>query len=296
MIMSMNLLAAMLLAVAVSIPPASQAPRRASERTRDIYVSAVDAKGAPVPGLGVADVKVREDGVTREVLKVAPATAPMQVMLVVDDSQAAGLAVHELREALLAFAAKMQGHAEVGLVTIGERPTSIVSSTPDMNALKNGITRIFARPGSGAYFTEAVLDVTKGLQKRKAERPVIVAVTMEGVEFSNLPYPRVLQQLYASGATLHVLEVGPPNTSIDDEMRNRNTVIAEGTENTGGRRDQVLSQLALPERLRQLADEMLNQYVVTYGRPETLIPPEKIQVTTTRPGVTVRARKRTAGR
>jgi VWFA-related protein len=296
MIMSISPLAAILLAIAVSIPTASQAPQRASDRTRDIYVSAVDAKGAPVTGLGVADFKVREDGVAREVLKVAPATAPMQVMLLVDDSQAAGSAIHDLREALVAFADKMQGHAEVGLVTIGERPTSVVSSTPNMNAVKNGISRIFARPGAGTYFTEAVLDVTQSLQKRKAERPVIVAIAMEGVEFSNLPYPRVLELLYASGATLHVLEVGPPNTSIDDETHNRNVVMAEGTTNTGGRRDQVLSQIALPGRLRQLADEVLNQYVVTYARPETLIPPEKIQVTTTRPGLTVRARKRTAGR
>ena len=79
-------------------------------------------------------------------------------------------------------------------------------------------------------------------------------------------------------------------------MRNRNIVIAEGTERTGGRRDQLLAESALPEALQQLADELLNQYVVTYGRPETLIPPEKVEVTVTRPGVTVRARTRTAGR
>jgi len=286
----------MLFAFALSIPGGSQAPQRPSDRTRDIYVSAIDATGAPVTGLGVEDFKVREDGVAREVLKVAPATAPMQVMLLVDDSQAAGLAVHDLRLALTAFVDQIKGHGEIGLVTIGERPTSVVASTPDVTAVKNGINRIFARPGSGAYFTEGVREVIRGVQKRKAERPVIVAITFEGVEFSNLPYPRVLQDLYASGATLHALEVGAPTSSVDDEMRNRNTVIADGTDNTGGRRDQVLSHIALPERMAQLADELLHQYVVTYGRSDALIPPEKIQVTTTRPGVTVRARKRTADR
>ena len=44
----------------------------------------------------------------------------------------------------------------------------------------------------------------------------------------------------------------------------------------------------------QLADELTNQYVVQYGRPEQLIPPEKVQVTVNRPGVTVRARTRAA--
>jgi hypothetical protein len=42
--------------------------------------------------------------------------------------------------------------------------------------------------------------------------------------------------------------------------------------------------------MRQLAAELANQYVVTYARPETLIPPEKVSVTVTRPGLTVRAR------
>ena len=46
---------------------------------------------------------------------------------------------------------------------------------------------------------------------------------------------------------------------------------------------------ALPEKLKQLGNELLHQYVVTYSRPETLIPPEKVEVTVKRPGAEVRA-------
>jgi hypothetical protein len=106
----------------------------------------------------------------------------------------------------------------------------------------------------------------------------------------------VLDPLFASGATLHVLEVGVAPSSINDEMRNRNLVIAEGTEQSGGRRDQLLSDLSIPDRFRQLADELLSQYVVTYARPETLIPPEKISIGVTTAGLTVRARTRAAGK
>jgi hypothetical protein len=79
-------------------------------------------------------------------------------------------------------------------------------------------------------------------------------------------------------------------------MRNRNMVIAEGTSRTGGRRDQVLAFTAIPELLKQLAAELTTQYVVTYARPETLIPPEKVEVAVNRPGVTVRGPKRVSGR
>jgi hypothetical protein len=171
-----------------------------------------------------------------------------------------------------------------------------VQYTKDVAALKKGVGRIFARPGSGAYLTEGLLEVTKGLQKRGATRAEIVVITFTGAEFSNQQYQQVLDPLLASGATLHVLEVGMAPPSNTDEMRNRNMVIAEGTAQTGGRRDQLLADTAIPEKMKQLADELLSQYVVTYARPDTLIPPEKISVSSNKPGLTVRARTRAAGK
>jgi len=266
-------------------------------RTRDIYVSAVDAKGAPIEGLAVADVAVREDGAAREVLKVAPATAPIQIVLIVDDSQAAETAVPRMREGLPKFVDRLAGKAEIGIVTIGERPTSLVEHTTDAAALKKGIGRIFARPGAGSYLLDGIVEVLKGLKKREVERAHIVALTLESsTEFSNLSYEPVLDQLYASGVTLHVLAVGRQNSSMSDETRSRNQVIAEGTDKTGGRRDNLLDVMGIPEGLLKVADELTHQYVVTYGRPDTLIPPSKIQVTTSRPGVTIRARQRLAGK
>jgi hypothetical protein len=81
-----------------------------------------------------------------------------------------------------------------------------------------------------------------------------------------------------------------------DETRNLNAVVAEGTNRSGGRRDQVLAASGLAEALPRVADDLLHEYVITYGRPEKLIPPEKIQVTVSRPGATVRARTRVSGR
>jgi hypothetical protein len=118
----------------------------------------------------------------------------------------------------------------------------------------------------------------------------------DGPEFSNRYFEPVLEDLQKSGATLHVLAIGTPSSSQEDEMRNRNIVIADGTSRTGGRRDQVLALSAIPEVLKQLAAELNNQYVVTYARPEMLIPPQKVDVTVTQPGLTVRAPKRLSGR
>ena len=275
--------------VAAQDKPSSQA---SDVRTRDIYVSVLDSKGAAVTGLGAADFAVREDTVEREVLRATPATDPLDIVLLVDDSQAATRAIPYLRDGLSRFIDRMHGKAAIGIVTLGERPTSVVERSTDVAALKKGVNRIFARPGSGAYLLEAISEVSRGFQKREAKRPVIVAITIEGVEFSNLSYERVLDDLYKSGAALHVLAVGTPVAITSDEIRNKNVVISDGTDATGGRRDQLLSELAIPETLTKVAGELLHQYVVTYARPDALVPPEKVQVTVKKPGLTARARTR----
>ena len=290
-----NTLSLLALSLALVAPLAAgpQQPSRASDaRSRDLYVSVLDREGAAAKGLTAADFTVREDGVAREVLKAVPADEPLQVVLLVDDSQAATTAIPFMRDALNAFVDRMAGKAEIGIVTVGERPTSVAERTKDTVALKKGITRIFARPGSGAYLLEGIVDVARGFQKREAARPVIIALTIEGVEFSNQQYDRVLKELLASGATFHALAVGTPADASSDEMRNRAQVRALGTEQTGGRRDQLISNMAIGQALTKLAHELLNQYRVTYGRPDSLIPPEKIQVSVTKPGFTARARTR----
>jgi len=276
--------------LAAAAPSAQTQP--ADGRTQSIYVGVVDGKGDAVTGLTAKDFVVREDGVAREVLRAEPSSEQLDIVLLVDDSQAATEMIPHMRDALTRFVARMQGKAKVGIVTVGERPTSVVERTSDPEALKKGIGRIFARRGTGAYLLEGINEVLRGFRGRELMRPTIVALTAEGVEYSNLQHERINRDLVASGAALHVLAIGTPAPTDTDEMRNRNLVLAEGSEFTGGRREQLLSAMALEDRLEQLSAELVNQYVVTYGRPETLIPPEKVQVTVNTAGLTARTRTR----
>lgn len=284
-------LAALALAAALVLPSTAAAQAKAT----DIYVGVVDSKGEPATGLAADDFRVREDGTAREILKAGPATEPLTVALLVDDSQAASPALQMIREAVEAFIASLAGKAEMTIVSIGERPTIVVDYTTDQKRLQDGAKRIFPRSGAGAYLMDAIVDVSRGMQKRKATRPVIAVLMMEnGVEFSNRHYENVLGELAKGGAALHIVALGQPSGSLSDEIRNRNHVVAVGTERTGGRRDNVLALTSAAPKMKQLSHEMLNQYVVTYARPDTLIPPEKVEVTVAKPGLTARARTRTA--
>src|SRR5436190_14545484 len=93
---------ALCLALALSALMAPQA-LRAQALQRSIYASALDQNGAPVANLGATDFVVREDKVAREILAVAPATEPMQIALLIDNSQAGEQYTRDFREAVPAF-------------------------------------------------------------------------------------------------------------------------------------------------------------------------------------------------
>jgi hypothetical protein len=276
------------LAIAATSPVIAQTPQRG------MYVSVVDDAGAPVPDLGASDFIVREDNVAREVLRAAPATEPMQIAVLVDTSQTARNDISHMRQALPPFVTALTNpdergtKNEVALIAFGERPTIFTDYSTDPAALTKGINRIWATRGSGAYFVDAVLEVTQGFKKREAQRPVIVAIVAEGAELSYKRYDQVLEPLRNSGAALYVLMLGSPTSDISDEGRSRSILTDQGTASTGGQREQLLTSMALPDRLKQLANRLTHQYRVTYARPQSLIPPEKITVAAARSGLTAR--------
>jgi hypothetical protein len=258
---------------------------------RSMYVSVLNDAGAPVPDLGPADFIIREDNATREVLSVRPATEPMQIAILVDTSEAARDDIQHMRLALPAFVSALTSgdvKNELAIIAVGERPTVFTEYTSNRAALQKGIDRIWSMQGSGAYLLEGLIEVARGLKKREAARPVIVSITTEGPELSNSQHDQVLEPIRDIGAAYHAITLGRPSSSLSDEIRNRNMVFDLGTRQTGGRREELLTSMALGQTLTQLATELKNQYRVTYSRPASLIPPEKITVAAAKPGLVAR--------
>jgi hypothetical protein len=266
-------------------------PLDAQAIQRAMYVSAVNDAGAPIPDLGPSDFIVREDNKAREVLKVEPAVDRMQIAILVDTSQGARNDVAHMRTALPPFIKTLTGGEvknEVAIIAIGERPTVFTNYTFNEAELKKGVDRLWSTQGSGAYLLDGIIETCEGFKKRKADRPVIVAILSEGPELSNRQHDQVVDSLRANGAAFHAITMGHPSSSLSDEMRNRNLVLDEGPRQSGGRREELLTSMALGGKLTQLADELTHQYKITYARPESLIPPERVTVSAAKPGVTAR--------
>ena len=279
---------------AAALVALSLSPLGAQSNPRSMYVSVLNEAGAPVPNLGPADFIIREDNVVREVLRVAPATDPMQIVLLVDNSQAARPYIIDIRNALQEFVTTMgapsdaSGRNELAIIALADRPTTLTDFTFSRAQLLKGIDRIFSQSQSGSLLLEGIIDASKALKKRDARRPVIVAIATEGPELSDRYYDLVLAPLKDSGAAFHAIIVSSLRGDVSDAARDRGVVLDRGTSETGGRHDNVLSSMSLQPKLRELADELTHQYRVTYSRPQSLIPPERVTVAAARPGMTAR--------
>lgn len=285
-------LAAATVAVATLLSAGTGVIAQAGARERTLFVSAVDSAGKPAEGLTPDDFVVREDGARREVLRVSRAVEPMDIALLVDNSAASGALQLPLREGLARFATAIaaagSGH-NLALVGLAARPTILVDFTTSPAQFTTGIGRLFPERSSGMTLLDGLVEISRGLERREATRAVIVPVVTDGIEFSNRYYRDVVNALTQAGAGLHAITIGTFPLSDDDAARNRALVLDEGPRATGGQRVMLLSPSAVPAALDKLATELLTQYKVVYGRPESLIPPQKTEVASNRAGLTMRA-------
>jgi hypothetical protein len=259
----------------------------AQTRERIAYVSVIDSRTqAPVTDATPDSIAVREDGNRREILRMVRATTPMPIALVVDNSQAMAPTIADLRKALSTFLKTIDGLGPIGIFTVADRPTILQEYSTSPEALQQAADRLFHAPASGATLLDTISDVARGLSKRESDRAAIVVVTGEFTEFGNLHYSNVLEQLRDSGAMMYaIVLVNPKGSLATDEARNRATVLDRGPRESGGMRIDVLTSMAMEPQLKVFGEMLKSQYRVTYARPDTLIKPERVQITAAKPGL-----------
>jgi VWFA-related protein len=259
----------------------------AQSRDRIAYVSVIDAKTfAPVPDVDAQSIAIREDGTRREITRVEKASSPFPIAIVVDNSEAMSPAIADLRKALASFLKIVEGIGPIAIFTVGDRPTILQEYTTSHPTLLDAAARLFHAPGSGATLLDTLTDVSRGLSRREADRAAMVVVTGEYTEFGNLHYAQVLDRLRDSEVMMYaVVLVNPKGSMATDEARNRATVLDRGPRESGGMRIDVLTTMSFEPQLKVFGEMLKSQYRVTYARPDTLIKPERVQISAARPGL-----------
>jgi hypothetical protein len=256
------------------------AAARRADTTRTVYISAVDAKGAPVTDLTAADLAVKEGGQDRVVASLKEATAPMDVAIL-DDDDGSGFfqaGILQILQALGERAVYSIGH-------FNPQFAKILDYTNDVGPIQAALDHIGRRgkvQRDGEQVTDALSLTAKELQQRKAARRVIVFLTMGGEGQTRNP-DITMNDVLGSGAMLNV---------VHHQTARIGLVSGDGPKLSGGRIEQVGAISAVPAAITKITDTLLHQYVLTYTLPDGVKPSDRVAVTTTRKGVSLMAPSR----
>ena len=288
---------------------------------QSMFVSVIRG-GEPVLDMTADEFIVEEDGQAREVLRIERADVPMQVAILVDDSQGLAQNLSHVRNGLRELIDKLPDGQQIALITFGDHMTTVVDYTTSKERLKAAATQYVPFSETSSYLMNAVAETAVDLDRRGAIRPIIVLVTSEGANSSTsrlridfdstsvisprggqgLGYKLVLDVLREHMVAVHTLVVRGfgdlgtpqfariPGTStgtrgavmMGSGDRDRGAVLEQLPKVTGGGREELGATSALSAMLTRVANEISNQYLLTYARPVGLIPPEEIEVKVTR--------------
>jgi VWFA-related protein len=282
-----HLLVLLLAVASLTTPRLFAGGGQAGVNDRTLYVSALDAKEEPVEGLGPDAFIVQEDGRRREILRVSKAIEPIDIALLVDNSTAARSAVIDIRTALANFVAKMAPANQIAVIGLADRPTIITDYTNDPKKLSEAV-KILSMPSSGMTLLDGLVETSRGLKKRETPRAVLLPVVTDGTEFTNYYSKDVVREMVEAGAQLHLVGIGRFLHSEEHSTRERSFLLTEGPKGTGGSATTILASTGLDQAMQRLARELSSQYKVVYSRPESLIPPEKVEISSARADLTMR--------
>jgi hypothetical protein len=255
-------------------PAGAKAPR--ADQVRTAFFSATDSKGNAVSDLTATDIAVKEGGKDRQVASLKLATAPLDVAILVDDQGTGGFqgGVVQLFQAML-------DRARFSIRILNPQSLLIQDYTQDVAALKTALGRIGPRGRVQVdpdQIIEAIAEAARELQQRKAQRPVILALTVGGDSDASSNLDAVLDQLKNSRACLNLIHLA--NASIG-------RVLGDGPKFSGGRSETIGSSLGIAPAIAKIVDHLKNQYELSYTLPEGVKPNDRLAITTTRRGVSL---------
>jgi hypothetical protein len=280
-----------LLGLALAYTPALTAIEQA-EKT--IFLSVVDQDGKSVTDLTTADIAILENpGAEREVVSVKKSTQPLAVVVLADTTKQAGGtgmmssntsqtgAAELIRDIRVSTGAFMKDiisanpASQMMLMEFGQAAVPVTKMTSDIAELEKGVTRLFPKPGAASVLLEAIIDASKELAKTATPRRAIVALNIEpGDEQSRQQIKQLHEGLVKARATIWAvsLQVGTNKNQM------RGLVLEKLTGDHGGRREFIQSQSALEQVMKSFADNLINQYEVTYKRPAGGPDPQIVRV------------------
>lgn len=231
----------------------------ATAQTGELFVLVTDQQtGEPVAGMTADQFQISVGDAPRSVLSAEPATTPMKIALLVDNSDAVGAGeLNSLRNGLTAFLTELPEQHAVSLITIGGTVRQEVDFTTDRAELRDRAEGLFAGRGA-AKMIEGLMETWDRRFEENDAWPVFVCVVTDGPEGSGNVTPSRFNEfaagLVARGVMVHSVLLSTRGGGVQTQIT---SILAN---NTGGVHKVLASSTHLPEGLTALASAMGNHF------------------------------------
>src|SRR5688500_20317591 len=130
-----------------------------------LFISAVDAAGAPVTDLKPEEIAMTENGAPGKVVTLERHNLPVKLTITVGNGRDSVTARAALRTGLTSLVEALPPDLEVTLITTAPQPSMVVRPTTDRTQILRGISRFGVEPDESAQCTHALVEYAERLEK-----------------------------------------------------------------------------------------------------------------------------------
>jgi hypothetical protein len=278
----------LILALVAGLPPSA----RAQATSKRLFVKAVDESGAPVAGLTAADFFLAEGKKERKIIRVTPASEPLRIVLLVDDSKSMSSSLADVRGGLLKFFDAIPAPHEIAFVTLGNSPIVRQAPTSERDVLRGLAQKMSA---NGALMLLGAVSEMYGRFVATAQDrwPMMVIVANDSDDASrgvtDEQFIKVVKDMQATDAVVHAVMLSPSGKGSGQSVQ----IARSLTRATGGTYESISASSALADKLAAVAGAIVAQhrltsaqYILEYESDTSSADPPKLA--STREGVNLR--------
>jgi Ca-activated chloride channel family protein len=228
-------------------------------------VNVTDASGHFVPGLGVQNFRVYEDGRPQRVTAFQEGDAPVTVGLIVDHSRSMNRNLPKVAAAVSAFAQSSNPEDEMFVVDFNDDVSvELLNGKPFTNnaqELEKAVWAVSARGRTALY--DAVAEGLLHLQLGHWHKKALIIVSDGGDNASQQKYSRILAIAQRSQVVIYSVGLVDPNEEGDPR------VLRRFSKDTGGIAFFPMSLDSVADISKRIARDLREQYVLGFVPEKT---------------------------
>ncbi|GAC1359727.1 MAG: hypothetical protein NVSMB3_07350 [Acidobacteriaceae bacterium] len=242
---------------------------RVETRLVNVAVNVVDARGAPVAGLGREDFEILEDGAPRKIAVFErESSTPLSIVLAIDASESVLRNERLEKDAARRFIRTLlRDQDELDLMDFADTVREIVPFTNQKKRIETGLGEL--QRGDETALYDAIYLGSQRLGETRNDagrRRVMVLITDGGDTKHGSRYGQALEQAQRAGAMVFSIIIVPVTADAGRNTGGEHALI-QMAEDTGGRFYYVEDPKDLEPAFAHVSDDLRTQYVLGYYAP-----------------------------